>query len=48
MAYGIKLTPLALEVWCLNHWTTREVPPCFFIHVVFLALGPVSGMLRAV
>ena len=21
----IKLLPLALEVWSLNHWTTREV-----------------------
>ena len=22
----MKLEPLAVEVWCLNHWTTREVP----------------------
>ena len=22
---GIKLTPLALEVQSLNHWTTRDV-----------------------
>ena len=22
---GIEPTPLALEVWSLNHWTTREV-----------------------
>ena len=23
----IKPTPVALEAWSLNHWTTREVPP---------------------
>ena len=23
---GIKSTPPALEVWNLNHWTTRKVP----------------------
>ena len=23
---GIKPAPPALEVWSLNHWTTREVP----------------------
>ena len=23
---GIKPTPLALEEWSLNHWTSREVP----------------------
>ena len=23
---GIKLMPLGMEVQCLNHWTTREVP----------------------
>jgi len=22
---GMKTSPLALEVWSLNHWTTREV-----------------------
>ena len=24
---GIEPVPPALEAWCLNHWTTREVPP---------------------
>ena len=24
---GIKPVPLALPVWSLNHWTTREVSP---------------------
>ena len=23
---GIEPVPLAVEAWCLNHWTTREVP----------------------
>ena len=23
---GFKLIPPAVEVWSLNHWTTREVP----------------------
>ena len=23
---GIELTPPAVEVWSLNHWTAREVP----------------------
>ena len=27
---GIKPTPPALEVWNLNHWTTREVPIILF------------------
>ena len=22
----VKPTPLAVEVWSLNHWTTQEVP----------------------
>ena len=26
---GIEPTPLALEVWSLNHWTTRDVPSLF-------------------
>ena len=25
---GIEPGPSALEVWSLNHWTTREVPMC--------------------
>ena len=27
---GIKPAPPALEVWSLNHWTTREVPAYIF------------------
>lgn len=23
---GIKPMPSALEMWCLNHWSIREVP----------------------
>ena len=28
---GFKLTPPAVEVQSLNHWTTREVPPSAFL-----------------
>ena len=27
---GIELLPLAVEVWSLNHWTTREDPVHLF------------------
>jgi len=27
---GIELMPPSVEVWCLNHWTTREVPHLLF------------------
>ena len=31
-ACGIKLTSPVLEVWSLNHWTTKEIlrPRCFY------------------
>ena len=28
---GIELMPPAVEVWCLNHWTAREVPNGLFV-----------------
>ena len=33
---GIEPTPPALEVWSLNHWTTREVPNVFILRRVML------------
>ena len=32
---GIEPGPPALEVWSLNHWTTREVPNCCFLLGVY-------------
>ena len=40
---GIELGAPALEVWCLSHWTTREVPMSLNFNTVFL----VSFMLSA-
>ena len=36
---GIEPMPPALEVWSLNHWTTREVSRSFFFkqEIPFLA-----------
>ena len=39
---GIKPTPLAFESWCLNHWTTREIPKgdfAFFFSFLFFSHG---------
>ena len=30
---GIKPVPPQLGVWCLKHWTTREVPPIVFLRM---------------
>ena len=35
---GIKSRLSAVEVWNLNHWTTREVPACLFLLRRFLYL----------
>ena len=33
---GIKPVPPAVEVWCLNHWTAREVPgEIFYLLLLF-------------
>ena len=37
---GIEPTPRAVEAWSLNHWTTREVPPSFFLTGPFHSLYP--------
>ena len=30
---GIKPGPLAVKVWCLNHWITRQYPRFFNINI---------------
>ena len=37
---GIKATPPALEVWGLNHWTTKEVPKGKFFKMLLQAPLP--------
>ena len=36
---GIKPTSLALEMWCFNHWTTREVHICVCVCVCVCVLA---------
>ena len=39
---GTEPAPLALEVWSLNHWTTREAPGFCFSYIFCLLLGCVA------
>ena len=38
---GIKPTPTAVEAWCINYWTTREIPSSPFFKPL-LSSDPVS------
>ena len=37
---GLEFIPPALEVWSLNHWTTREVPVCQAFNTMPLVAHP--------
>ena len=34
---GIESVPLAVKVRSPNHWTARELPPCFFFPFIFIS-----------
>ena len=45
---GIEPVPPALEAWCLNQWTTREVPPLPIVLIDKPPWGPSAAeLLRA-
>ena len=42
---GIEPVSPALEAWCLNHWTTREVPPLpITVLPKFLSISPLGSL----